>query len=432
MSLVDWIALGIIVSTAVGGVRRGLVTGVLSLGGLVAGAIVGARAVPGIAGGLGGWTPLVALFGAAFGAILGQSIGLFVGHTARKSILPLPPLRILDSAGGVLLGAATGLALCWVVGATLLYAPGQSDLRRFAQESSILSGLTEALPPERVMDALERIDTFAAIAGPATGVAAPDPAIAHVPEIASARNSVVRVRGFACGLGIEGSGWIVRRGLVVTNAHVVAGIEAPVIDRRDGRLTKATVVSFDAGNDVAILRAPGLKGRALPLGDPERGGTAAILGFPLDGPYVVTPARVGGTARVGGAGCVRAGQGRSHGRRLPRRREQRKLRWPRGRPQRLCRGDGVRPAPGLDRRIRCAERRRAERARERRPPARDCLRRALSPLGSQSEGTIRAIGSGRGDPRATSPGSTPERAPAATSSSVSATTSARCSADVSR
>ena len=298
MSLVDWIALGIIVSTAVGGVRRGLVTGVLSLGGLVAGAIVGARAVPGIAGGLGGWTPLVALFGAAFGAILGQSIGLFVGHTARKSILPLPPLRILDSAGGVLLGAATGLALCWVVGATLLYAPGQSDLRRFAQESSILSGLTEALPPERVMDALERIDTFAAIAGPATGVAAPDSAIAHVPEIASARNSVVRVRGFACGLGIEGSGWIVRRGLVVTNAHVVAGIEAPVIDRRDGRLTKATVVSFDAGNDVAILRAPGLKGRALPLGDPERGKTAAILGFPLDGPYVVTPARVGGTARV--------------------------------------------------------------------------------------------------------------------------------------
>ncbi len=311
MSLFDWIALAVIVSTAVGGVRRGLVTGVLSLGGLVAGAIVGARAVPELVGGLGGWTPLVALFGAALGGILGQSVGLFVGHTARKSILPLPPLRILDSAGGVLLGAATGLALCWVVGATLLYAPGQSDLRRFAQESSILSGLTQALPPERVMDALERIDTFAAIAGPASGVAAPDPAIARDPEIAAARNSVVRVRGFACGLGVEGSGWIVRRGLVVTNAHVVAGIDAPVIDRGDGRLTKATVVSFDATNDVAILRAPGLNGRALPLADPQRGGDAAILGFPLDGPYVVTPARVGGTARVAARdayGRVRVGR----------------------------------------------------------------------------------------------------------------------------
>jgi len=298
VSLVDWIALAIIISTAVGGVRRGLVTGVLSLGGLVAGAIVGAQAVPDLVGGLGGWTPLVALFGAALGGILGQSVGLFVGHPARRSIRPLPPLRILDSAGGVLLGAATGLALCWVLGATLLYAPGQSDLRRFAQGSTILSGLTEALPPERVMDALERIDTFSAIAGPATGVAAPDPAIARDPEIAAARSSVVRVRGFACGLGVEGSGWIVRKGFVVTNAHVVAGIDTPVVDRDDGKLTKATVVSFDANNDVAILRAPGLKGRTLPFGNPQRGATAAILGFPLDGPYVVTPARLGGTARV--------------------------------------------------------------------------------------------------------------------------------------
>ena len=298
MSLVDWIALAVIVLTAVGGVRRGLVTGVLSLGGLVAGAIVGARAVPELVGGLGGWTPLVALFGAAFGGILGQSVGLFVGHTARRSMLPLAPLRVLDSAGGVLLGAATGLALCWVAGAALLYMPGQNDLRKVAQESSILSGLTEALPPQRVMNALERIDPFSAIVGPATGVSAPDPEIAHDPEIASARSSVLRVRGFACGLGIEGSGWIVRQGLVVTNAHVVAGVGSPTVDRRDGHAWGATVVAFDAQNDVAILRVPGLKGRPLPFADPDRGEPAAVLGFPLDGPYTVTAARLGGTARV--------------------------------------------------------------------------------------------------------------------------------------
>jgi S1-C subfamily serine protease len=298
VNLADWIAIAVVVLTAVGGVRRGLVTGVLSLGGLFAGAIVGARAVPGIVGDLGGWTPLVALVGAALGGILGQTVGLFVGHTARKSMLPLPPLRVLDSAGGVLLGAATGLALCWVAGAALLYMPGQNDLRRVAQESSILSGLTEALPPERVIAALERIDTFSAIVGPATGVSAPDPAIARDPEIAAARTSVVRVRGFACGLGIEGSGWIVRRGLVVTNAHVVAGVGSPTVDRRDGHASTATVVAFDAQNDVAILRVPGLKGRPLPLADPERGESAAILGFPLDGPYTVTPGRLGGTARV--------------------------------------------------------------------------------------------------------------------------------------
>ena len=106
MHLADLIAIAVVVLTAIGGVRRGLVTGALSLGGLVAGAIVGARAIPGLVGGLGGWTPLVALLGAALGGMLGQSVGLFVGHTARKTMLPLPPLRVLDSAGGVLLGAA--------------------------------------------------------------------------------------------------------------------------------------------------------------------------------------------------------------------------------------------------------------------------------------------------------------------------------------
>lgn len=298
MNVLDWIALSVVVLTGVAGVRRGLVTGVLSLGGLVAGAIVGSRVAPGLLGGLGGWTPLVALAGAAFGALLGQFVGLFVGHSARRSLLPVAPLRIVDSAGGVLLGLATGLALCWVVGAALLYMPGQSDLRRLAQESSILSGLTETLPPARVMDALERIDTFSAIIGPATGVAEPDPAIARDPQVRNASASVVRVRGYACGLGVEGSGWIVRKGYVVTNAHVVAGIRSPTVDRHDGNASRSSVVAFDASNDVAILKVPGLKGRPLSLADPARGEPAALLGFPFDGPYVVTPVRLGSTARV--------------------------------------------------------------------------------------------------------------------------------------
>jgi S1-C subfamily serine protease len=308
MNVVDWIALAVIVVTGVAGVRRGLVTGVLSLGGLVAGAIVGARVAPGLLGGLDGWVPLAALAGAAAGGILGQYVGLFVGHAARQTMLPLPPLRILDSAGGVLLGLATGVALCWVAAAALLYMPGQSDLRRLAQDSSILSGLAEALPPERVMDALQRIDPFSAIAGPASGVSEPDPAIARRPRIRAARPSVVRLRGFACGLGVEGSGWIVQKGFVVTNAHVVAGIRSPVVDRGDGNSTRGSVVAFDADNDVAIVAVPGLKGRPLPLGDPRRSDPAALLGFPLNGPYVVTPVRLGSTARV----AARDAYGRLH------------------------------------------------------------------------------------------------------------------------
>lgn len=299
MNIADWIAVAVIAITAVSGFRRGLLTGALSLGGLVAGALVGARFAPELVGDASPYVPLVALGGAAIGGMLGQLTGAFVGSSARGLISILPPLRWLDSAGGSALGICTGLALCWVVGAALLYLPGQTEARRIAQESRVVSALTQALPPATVMSAVERIDPFAPIVGPAAGVAAPDPSIVHVAAVRAARASVVRVTGYACGLGVEGSGWIVGPGLVVTNAHVVAGIDRPTVDRRGRRSHTARVVSFDAHNDVAILRVPGLEGRPLRLRDPERGEAAALLGFPENGPFRTTPVRMGRNAKLG-------------------------------------------------------------------------------------------------------------------------------------
>ena len=175
MNAADWIAVALVALAALSGLRRGLVTGVLSLAGLVVGAILGARLAPGVVGDDSPYVPLVALGGAAAGAMLGQSVGGMIGGTARRSLAVVPPLRALDSAGGVVLGIATGLAVCWAVGAVLLYCPGQNDLRRLAQESLVVSTLTEALPPERVMDAVGRIDPFAAIVGPRAGVPRPSP-----------------------------------------------------------------------------------------------------------------------------------------------------------------------------------------------------------------------------------------------------------------
>ena len=149
------------------------------------------------------------------------------------------------------------------------------------------------------MQAVERIDPFAAIVGPAAGVAPPDPTVVDARAVRVARPSVVRVRGNACGLGVEGSGWIVRPGLVATNAHVVAGIDRPVIDQGGKRSYSARVVSFDARNDVAILRVSGLPGKPLGQAGPERGEPAALLGFPENGPYRVTPVRMGRAAKVG-------------------------------------------------------------------------------------------------------------------------------------
>ena len=299
MNTADWIAVVVITLAAFGGLRRGLVTSVLSLAGLVVGAFVGARIAPGLVGDGSAYVPLVALGGVAAGATLGHTLGNLAGRSARNTLAVLPPLRILDSAGGGFLGLAFGLAICWSVGAVILYLPGQTELRRLAQESTVVSSLTEALPPERVMDALGRIDPFGALRGPSAGVPPPEPAIARDPEVRAARASVVRIRGIACGLGVEGSGWIVRRGLVVTNAHVVAGVDTPLVDRRDGRTNDAQIVAFDARNDIAVLRVRGLRGRALELADPERGDPGALLGFPGNGPYRVTPVRLGRTARLG-------------------------------------------------------------------------------------------------------------------------------------
>lgn len=294
MRTADLVVLGLVALTALSGLRRGLVAGALSLGGLVAGAYLGARVGSSLLStSWARWLPLASLAAALTGAALGQAVGSLVGGQLRRGLLVLGPLRLLDSLGGAILGAAMGLAIAWVVGAVLLYVPGQTELRRYVQESRVLSTLNAEFPPARLMDAIARIDPFAVLSGPGARVGPPSTAVARSPGVAAARSSVVRITGFACGLGIEGSGWIAAPGLVVTNAHVVAGIERPSVDRGGGPRLGASVVSFDRTNDIAVLRVRGLRGRPLRLGQPARGAAGAMLGFPGNGPYTATPVRVG-------------------------------------------------------------------------------------------------------------------------------------------
>jgi S1-C subfamily serine protease len=291
-NVVDWIALALVVLSALGGMRRGLVVTALSLGGLVAGAYAGSRVAPHLLHGGSGsaWTPLAGLIGAVLGAVLLQTLAGMAGSFVRGG-LRLTPFRLFDSAGGLLLGAAGGVVLVWVLSATALLAPGQLSLRRDVQRSAIVRRLDQAVPPRRLLKLLARIDPFPSIAGP-TPPSAPPPAHIAVPGA----GDVVRVLGTACGVGIEGSGWFATRDLVVTAAHVVAGehdtgIEIPGL----GGIHPVDVVAFDAHNDVAVLRFDG-EHDALPLVDPQPGASVAIVGYPEDGPLQSTPARVGRTA----------------------------------------------------------------------------------------------------------------------------------------
>jgi S1-C subfamily serine protease len=158
------------------------------------------------------------------------------------------------------------------------------------------------LPPSGpILQALARFDPFPSIRGPSADVPPPNAKIARDPQVRAAGRSVVRVLGTACGLGVQGSGWIAGDGLVVTNAHVVAGQDDTTIQLggEDPSLD-AQAVWYDPRNDLAILRAPGLGGApALRLHvDAEPGTSAAVLGFPENGPYDVQPARLGSTETV--------------------------------------------------------------------------------------------------------------------------------------
>ena len=299
MTTVDWIAAAVIALAALNGFRRGLVVGALSLAGIVAGAYVGAKLAPQfLSGDESAYTPLVALGGAvALGALL-QGLGGLAGGTIRTSLLVLPPLRLLDTLGGIVLGAVTGAALVWVAGAVALHVPGQTELREEVQRSRVLRELNERVPPARLLDAIARVDPFAAIAGPQARVPPPDPALLSDPGVRSARASVLRVTGSACGLGISGSAWVARPNVVVTNAHVVAGMRDARVHRADGSTLDADVVAFDAHNDVAVLRVAGLGGRPLPLVDPDEGTAVAILGYPENGPFTTTAGRIGQTGNI--------------------------------------------------------------------------------------------------------------------------------------
>jgi S1-C subfamily serine protease len=116
--------------------------------------------------------------------------------------------------------------------------------------------------------------------------------------VRSAAPSVVRVLGTACGVGVEGTGWTARADLVVTAAHVVAGQRDTIVELQSGARLPAQAVAFDSRNDVAVLHVDGLGLRPLRLVSPRSGAAVAVLGFPANGPFTATPARIGRTSVV--------------------------------------------------------------------------------------------------------------------------------------
>jgi S1-C subfamily serine protease len=302
MTSLDWIIVALTLVAAFAGYAQGFVVGAATLAGFAGGLFLGSRLGQVVisSGSDSPYAPLFALVGALLGGLILGSLMETLGLGIKRH-LRIPGLGFVDGLGGAALSGAVALGLAWLAGAVALQTPGAVAFRDEIQRSSILKRLNGALPPSGpVLNALARFDPFPRIDGPSAAVPAPRAAIARDPQVRAAADSVVKIQGTACGLGVEGSGWIVRDGVVVTNAHVVAGQDDTTVQLggRGDRL-KATAIAFDPHNDVAILRVQGLGGHALPLASSPRSGTAAaILGFPENGPYDVRAGRVGATRTV--------------------------------------------------------------------------------------------------------------------------------------
>jgi S1-C subfamily serine protease len=303
VTLIDFIIIAFAALFALVGFARGFLIGVLSLAGFAAGAYLGTRFGPHLLhdGNQSPFAPLFGLLGALLaGTVISAGAEGIAG--ALRGGIASPALRTVDGLLGSVLAIALALGIAWLLSVIVLQTPGIRSYRRDIQRSAILKQLNEILPADSVLKALARFDPFPRVTGPAADVPPPDGAVVRDPDIDRAGDSVVQILGNACGLGVAGSGWVAAPGVVVTNAHVVAGEQQgdTVVQTRDGPTRfAATAIAFDSRNDIAVLRVPDLKAPPLSFSrEVKVTEPGAVLGYPLAGPFAARPTRLGATTTV--------------------------------------------------------------------------------------------------------------------------------------
>lgn len=302
--LLDLLLVLLLVGYAGSGFRQGLLVGAMSLAGFVTGALAASQLLPLALGDMpvGPTRSLVLLGGTVLAGIALQVAAAVAGGSLRERVT-WRPARAVDAATG-LVGAVVATALVvWVVAGAVRASPFPT-LAGVVAQSRVVGAVDEVVPDAvagRVEGWYATVDgelfprVFAGVE-PVLPVAAPDPGVAQDPAVVAAGAGVVRVTGQAqaCRRGQEGTGFVVAPGRVLTNAHVVAGVDEPVVrvggtgDGLPGR-----VVVLDPARDLAVVDVPGLEARPLPLGaDRVRGDDVVVAGFPLNGPYALSPGRV--------------------------------------------------------------------------------------------------------------------------------------------
>lgn len=319
VNVLDILLLVAAVWFAIVGFRQGFVVGVLSVTGFLGGGLVAVYLLPIIWGSVtdeaevNTTAAVAAVVIVIVCASVGQALTTHLGNKLRRFIT-WSPARALDATGGALVNVVAMLLVAWLIGAALAKTTIPT-VGKEVRSSKVLLGVQEVLPS----DADTWFKDFTSVLAqngfpqvfspfsdePIKDVDPPDPALANGPVAVRAQRSIVKVMGTAqsCGKVLEGTGFVFGERRVMTNAHVVGGVDEPTVQiGGEGRKYDATVVLYDWERDIAVLDVPDLRAPVLRFTTEvaSSGKSAIVAGFPENGSYDVRPARVRGRITADG------------------------------------------------------------------------------------------------------------------------------------
>ena len=305
--LLDLLLIVLVIAFGISGYRQGFIVGLLSFVGFVGGGVLGILIAPPITTAVvsgDAAQSLMAVTIVFLTAMAGQFASSTLGAVVRSRVR-WEPARLLDALGGTLAGGLSILVIAWMMGSLLVTGPLTPVVDQI-RGSILLSAVDQAVPAaakkwqqpfRRFADrsgfppVLDLIDGKVGI-----DVSAPNPAVLRRAGLGRARPGIVQIRGQAssCDTQIEGTGFVFAPDHIMTNAHVVAGVDAELqIFDQTRQPRSATVVFYNPRRDVAVLYVPNLNLPLLTFKGPARKGDDAIIaGYPKDKGFTAAPARV--------------------------------------------------------------------------------------------------------------------------------------------
>ncbi|WP_439662707.1 MarP family serine protease [Lentzea sp. HUAS TT2] len=306
MNWVDLLVLGLAAIAAVSGARQGMVVALPAFVGVLVGLILGTQIAPLL---VSQFENVVTKVVFAVGIVvllvaLGETIGVYIGRTIKARV-NASPLKGADNALGAIVQGFVVFIVAWMIALPLTSVVGLPDLTSSLKQSVILGKVDETMPQaarvlsgdlQKLFDVSgfpQAMDPFNRT--PLKEVEPPNSQLADSPVAKRLQASVLKVRGRApsCSRALEGTGFVIAPERVMTNAHVVAGTNEVTVEVGRGQFD-ATVVSYDPRTDIAVLAVPDLEATPLQFRSDEvqPGEDGIVLGYPLDGPYKSSPARV--------------------------------------------------------------------------------------------------------------------------------------------